>query len=135
MNNLLIITAVSSVLGTLTFSYLVWLRLGLRKALKQSEESLSWLKGLEESTGRMQKDTWREFDETKRVLMQRDDELHKEMMQRIEHQSDTLFGEDRKTHDEINNVRKDIDRRFDRVYHKLYTEFPQLKEVEQSTDY
>lgn len=134
MNNLLIITAVSSVLGTLIFGYLVWLGLGLRKALKQSSESLRWLKGLDESTGRIQNDTWREFDEMKRVLIQRDDELHKEMIQRIEHQSDTLLSEDRKTHDEINNIRKDIDRRFDRVYHKLYTEFPQLKEVEQLTD-
>lgn len=123
MNDLLIITAVSSVLGTLTFCYLVWLGLGLRKALKESSRAIEWLKGLEESVSRMQSDIWREFDETKRVLLQRDDEQHKEFILR----GDEIL-------DEINNLRKDIDRRFDRVYTKLYTEFPQLKEVEQATE-
>jgi hypothetical protein len=123
MNDLLIITAVSSVLGTLTFCYLVWLGLGLRKALKESSRATEWLKGLEESVSRMQSDIWREFDEMKRVLLQRDDEQHKEFILR----GDEIL-------DEINNLRKDIDRRFDRVYTKLYTEFPQLKDVEQVTE-
>jgi hypothetical protein len=123
MNDLLIITAVSSVLGTLTFGYLVWLGLGLRKALKESSRAINWLKGLDESTSQMQSTTWREFDEMKRVLMQRDDEQHKEFILRY----DEILAE-------INNLRKDIDRRFDRVYTKLYTEFPQLKDVEQVTE-
>jgi hypothetical protein len=123
MNDLLIITAVSSVLGTLTFGYLVWLGLGLRKALKESSRAIEWFKGLDESVSRMNENTWREFDETKRVLMQRDDDQFVNLSRRIE-----------AIDDEINNQRKDIDRRFDRVYAKLYTEFPQLKEVEQPTD-
>lgn len=123
MNDLLIITAVSSVLGTLTFGYLVWLGLGLRKALKESSRAIEWFKGLDENFSRMNENTWREFDEMKRVLMQRDDEQHKEFLLR----GDEILNE-------INNLRKDIDRRFDRVYAKLYTEFPQLKEVEQPTD-
>ena len=123
MNDLLIITAVSSVLGTLTFGYLVCLGLGLRKALKESSRAIEWFKGLDESVSRMNENTWREFDETKRVLMQRDEDQFVNLSRRIE-----------AIDDEINNQRKDIDRRFDRVYAKLYTEFPQLKEVEQPTD-
>lgn len=123
MNDLLIITAVSSVLGTLTFGYLVWLGLGLRKALKESSRAIEWFKGLDESVSRMNENTWREFDETKRVLMQRDEEQFVNLSRRLE-----------AIDDDINNQRKDIDRRFDRVYAKLYTEFPQLKEVEQPTD-
>jgi hypothetical protein len=123
MNDLLIITVVSSVLGTLTFGYLVWLGLGLCKALKDSSRAINWLNGLEEHVQRMHSDSWRELDEMKRVLMQRDDEQHKEFV---------LRGDEILT--EINSLRRDIDRRFDRVYHKLYTEFPQLKEVEQTTD-
>lgn len=123
MNDLLIITAVSSVLGTLTFGYLVWLGLGLRKALRESARAIEWLKGQDEYVSRIHSDTWREFDEMKRVLMQRDDEQHKEFLLR----GDEILNE-------INNLRKDIDRRFDRVYAKLYTEFPQLKEAEQPTE-
>jgi hypothetical protein len=123
MNDLLIITAVSSVLGTLTFGYFVWLGLGLRKARKDSTRAITWLNGLEENVHRMHSNSRRELDEMKHVLMQRDDEQHKEFVLR----GDEILAE-------INNLRRDIDRRFDRVYHKLYTEFPQLKEVEQTAD-
>jgi hypothetical protein len=53
---------------------------------------------------------------------------------RFDEEIRSQFLKDESLNGEINNFRKDIDRRFDRVYNKLYTEFPQLKEVEPVTE-
>jgi hypothetical protein len=108
MTEILIITAVSSVLGTLTFGYLVWLGLGLRKALSQSARSLT------------------EIDNIYRMINENDREVYNRLGKTAD-----------KLHEEIYNLRKELDRRFDKVYQKLYTEFPQLSdvnEVEPATD-
>lgn len=123
MTEILIITAVSSVLGTLTFGYLVWLGLGLRKALSQSARSLT------------------EIDNIYRMINENGQMLHTELHRSIDklylHLDEVIKSQhvkEESLNEEINNFRKDIDRRFDRVYNKLYTEFPQLKEVELVTE-
>jgi hypothetical protein len=123
MTEILIITAVSSVLGTLTFGYFVWLGLGLRKALSQSSRSLT------------------EIDNIIRMITENSVLLHSEINKqadqlhyRFDEEIRSQFLKDESLNGEINNFRKDIDRRFDRVYNKLYTEFPQLKEVEPVTE-
>jgi hypothetical protein len=124
MTEILIITAVSSVLGTLTFGYLVWLGLGLRKALSQSSKSLA------------------EIDTIYRMINENDCAIYGQLNKRAEIlriQIEEVIGsqlrKDESLNEEINNFRKDIDRRFDRVYNKLYAEFPQLKDIEQTTEH
>jgi hypothetical protein len=124
MTEILIITVVSSVLGTLTFGYLVWLGLGLRKALSQSSENLDRIRGLHTRLDEVNRYFTQEI--SKKVQMLQDVDADHAEYQRLTNNG--LI-------EEINNVRKEVDRRFDRVYHKLYTEFPQLKEVEQPTEY
>lgn len=118
MTEILIITAVSSVLGTLTFGYLVWLGLGLRKALEQSSRSLTEIDNL-----------YRMLNENDREIHERLNRMADQLHHRIEQVLKDQLAEDENFHEEINSFRKELDRRFDKVYQKLYTEFPQLSEV------
>ena len=118
MTEILIITAVSSVLGTLTFGYLVWLGLGLRKALSQSARSLTEIDSI-----------YRMINENDREIHERLNRMADQLHHRIEQVLKDQLAEDENFHEEINSFRKELDRRFDKVYQKLYTEFPQLSEV------
>jgi hypothetical protein len=134
MTELVVITAASSVLGTLTFGYFVWLGLGLRKALNQTEQNLNKVIELNKLVDEEFANTWRRVDSETANLNSRIDDiadrLHKNMDGITESQRHSV----NLVLDEIDNVRKEIDRRFDRVYLKLYTEFPQLKDAEQVTN-
>lgn len=131
MTELVVITAVSSVLGTLTFGYFVWLGLGLRKALKMTEDNLDRILSLRSRVDEDFAKAWNRFEIETENFYKRIHEVDDRMNRR-----DDCIVEAQRTDvntmlDEIDKVRKDVDRRFDRVYSKLYTEFPQLKEVEQ----
>ena len=134
MTELVVITAASSVLGTLTFGYFVWLGLGLRKALRRTEESLAGIARLDREVDSEFARAWRNMESESNEVNRRINEL----IDRLASQADVMVEAQRRdvniSLDEIDKVRKDIDRRFDRVYLKLYTEFPQLKEVEQVTN-
>lgn len=123
MTEILVITVVSSVFGTLTFGYLVWLGLGLRKALDQSSRSLTEIDNL-----------YRMLNENDREIHERLNRMADQLHHRIEQALKDQLAEDENLHEEINSFRKEVDRRFDRVYQKLYTEFPQLNEVEPMTE-
>jgi hypothetical protein len=134
MTELVVITAASSVLGTLTFGYFVWLGLGLRKALKRTEESLGGIARLDKAVDSEFARAWRNMEnESNEVNLRIND-----VIDRMNRQTDGMVEAQRNDVNslliEIDNVRKEIDRRFDRVYLKLYTEFPQLKDAEQVTN-
>jgi len=134
MKELVVITAASSVLGTLTFGYFVWLGLGLRKALKRTEESLDGIARLDKAVDSELARAWRNMENESNEVNRRINDV----LVRLDSQKDETFEAQRHDVniilDEIDKIRKDIDRRFDRVYLKLYTEFPQLKDVEQVTN-
>jgi hypothetical protein len=74
------------------------------------------------------------INENDRAIYDQLDKTAETLHIQIEEVIGSQLCKDESFNEEINNFRKDIDRRFDRVYNKLYTEFPQLKEVEPVTE-
>ena len=108
----IIITALVSVLTTLVIGYFIWSGISVRKLKKQVKDNKEvihgngeWIKNVEDMLFQKEKEIVDRIDETQDSLNDR--------INHVEHES-------YKSRDELNdNLRKEMDRRFDKVYQLL----------------
>lgn len=122
MNPILLV--VLSVLATLSVVFLVWTVDGLRKAQKANLKSQEQITALNLAHD----DTHRKIDKTIDILSDNLSNVESSLQDDIRrHNEDTHLAMDSRFRD----LESDLDRRFDKLYAKLYREFPQLKETKQ----
>jgi hypothetical protein len=123
----ILLTVVLSVLGTLALIYLGWVGLGLRKAQKNNIQNFSDIQGLTHALESVREQLHRQL-ETER------EEVRKRLEYDFRHVHEELTNIQRNIHEAGDRFQRDQDRRFDRIYHKLYTKFPELKDIESPKD-
>lgn len=124
----IISTVVLSVLGTLAVIYLGWIGLGLRKAQAINNQLSNDLTGLANTLHSVREDLYRRLEENTEEIRKN---LEWEFRSIREEQSNIR----RNVFEAGDRFQRDQDRRFDRIYHKLYTKFPDLKDIESPKEY
>jgi len=119
--NPIFLTALLSVFGTLSVGYFIWSIVRLREVTARSkanqEDVISILDELPKIESNIQNDIRRHNEDTI---------LHLES--RVRDVSECLLSTQNQLDRFEENASRDLDRRFDKLYQKLYTEFPNLKE-------
>lgn len=124
----IILTVVLSVLATLALIYFVWIGLGLRKAQKINESLQADINGLTHT-----------IEATREHFNQRFENDFDEIRKNLEFEFRGIREDHndirRNLHEAGDRFQRDQDRRFDRIYHKIYTKFPELKDIESPKEY
>jgi|688.fasta_scaffold104724_8 septal ring factor EnvC (AmiA/AmiB activator) len=119
--NQIFLTALLSVFGTLLIGYFIWSIVRLREVItetKTNRKDINLLCGeISQTESNIQNDIRRHNEDTI---------LHLES--KIRDVNEFLLSTQNQLDRFEENISKDLDRRFDKLYQKLYTEFPNLKE-------
>ena len=119
---------VLSVASTLVIIGLIAMVIGLRKAHKQItnllETSNSFIRHHEEIHDRISK----ESEQINRIIHTMDDNIHRRVDETLQQADEQYANISRHTEETWKENQSDLDRRFDRLYSKIYEALPQLKE-------
>ena len=127
-----ILVVVLSVLATLSVVFLLWTVDGLRKAHKSNEQAQEQITSLHQGHDEVH----RKIDKSIDILSDNLTNVESALQNDIRRQIEDLSNESNHRMDDITrkieeldkNVFSEIDRRLDKLYTKLYREFPQLND-------
>jgi len=122
-----ILVVALSVLSTLFVLLIIGITVGLRKVLKKSKEHEKQIKFINNDISQVNNSLYDEIRKVSEGIYENIEELrkenyfaHDELCKRMDEQNDVL-------HKIIGDKDRDLDRRFETLYQKLYEHFPQLR--------
>jgi hypothetical protein len=127
-----ILVVVLSVLATLSVVFLLWTVDGLRKAHKSNEQAQEQIASLNQGHDEFHRKIDKAIDILSDNLTNVESALQNDIRRHVEDLSneanDRMNDIGRQIEEVDKNVFSEIDRRLDKLYTKLYREFPQLND-------